>query len=268
MRDDEIDHTTAHAARVYDYLLGGVDHFEVDRQAAEAAAAAHPGGIETSKANVRANRTFLGHAVRLLAGEAGIRQFLDVGTGIPNADNTHAVAQAVAPESRIVYVDNDPTVLAHAETVLTSTDEGAVAYLDGDLRHPDQIIRQARATLDLSRPVAVMLVAILHFIREDDRPEHLVGELLDAVPSGSYLVASHLAKDIQPDEMAELADRLNRQTQERFVMRDHAGVARFFRGLDLVGPGVAPLGEWLPEVAKGPDGPRVVPFYGAIGRKP
>jgi SAM-dependent methyltransferase len=282
----EIDNTTAHAARVYDYLLGGVDNFEADRVAAERASAAHPGGIETSRANVRANRMFLVQAVRYLVTEGGIRQFLDIGTGIPNADNTHATALRGAPDARVVCVDNDPTVLSHAQAMLGPEGEGpvgAVQYLDGDLRHPDQILRQAAATLDFTEPVAVMLVSILHFLGDEERPEDVVAELLDAVPPGSYLVASHLAKDIQPDEMAELAERLNRQTQERFVMRGRSEVARFFEGLEMIGPGLAPLNDWLGATARaltpgdpgsgsgsgsGSGAPRPIPFYGGIGRKP
>ncbi|MGH9212485.1 MAG: SAM-dependent methyltransferase [Acidimicrobiales bacterium] len=263
-----IDTTVAHPSRMYDYLLGGVDHFAVDRAAVDAAADT-VGGIDNAKATIRANRDFLIRAVRYLASEAGIRQFLDIGTGIPNADNVHGIAQQVAPASRIVYVDNDPIVLAHAHTLLRSSPEGATSYVFGDLRNPDDIVREATATLDFAQPVAVVLVAILHFFPDTDDPYSIVDRLLDAVPSGSYLALSHLASDIQPDEMAALAKRYadDETIQEAFVMRSHAEVCRFFAGLDVIEPGVAPLDVWCPPQDPRTDGWQN-PIWGGIGRKP
>jgi hypothetical protein len=269
----EIDITVAHPARVYDYLLGGDDNFAVDREAAKLHAATNPGGMEAVRADVRANRAFLGRAVRYLAGEVGIRQFLDIGTGIPNADNVHAVAQRTAPDSRIVYVDNDPIVLAHAHALLRSTPDGATAYINADLRNPDDILFQAASTLDFSQPVAVLLIAILHFdLRDDDAdPYAIVARLMDAVPAGSHLVISHLTQDIQPEVMAKLAEVVesNPMMDYRFAMRTRAEVTRFFDGTEILEPGVVPVEDWRPEETKParPPGVGEPPFYGAVGRK-
>jgi hypothetical protein len=263
----EIDTNVAHAARVYDYLLGGVDNFAVDRQAAQNAATAHPGGIATSRAMVRGNRDFLVRAVRFLAGETGIRQFLDVGTGIPNADNVHAVAQQVAPDSRIVCVDNDPIVIAHAHTLIESTPEGAATFVDADLRDPDDVLRQASALLDFSQPVAILLVAILHLLRDEDDPYALPTRLLEAVPSGSYLVLSHLTGELAP-EMVEVSRRYESTMQEPLVLRTHAQVSRFFDGLELVEPGVVSVDQWRPdETGDTPDTPLMAHWCG-VARKP
>lgn len=266
----EIDTTVAHAARVYDFYLGGVKNFEVDRIAAEHAAAVHPGGLDTVQASVRSNRAFLVRAVNYLVGEAGIRQFLDIGSGIPNGTNVHAAAQGTAPECRIVYVDNDPVVLAHAHQ-LTSTPEGAVDYIQGDLRDPKSILDRASETLDFGQPVAVMLVGILHFFPPADDPYGIVGRLLEAVPSGSYLVICHLASDIHADEMTEVARRFNETTNETWFLRSNADVARFFDGLHLVDPGVVQVDHWRPhdgpEPVLPPDG-RVNPLHVGVARKP
>jgi len=265
----QIDTTVAHAARTYDYLLGGTDNFAVDREAIERGSAAHPGGVETARINARAQRAFLVRAVRYLAEEVGIRQFLDIGTGIPNADNVHAVAQQVASESRIVYVDNDPIVLAHAHTLLKSTPEGITAYIDGDLRHPARILAEASATLDLSQPVGVILVGILHIVRDDADPAAIVSTLLDAVAPGSHLVVSHLASDIRSEEMADVFKRFNESMSEPFVLRTHDEVARLFDGLELLDPGVVPLDQWpQPEPISDGSGETVIPAYGAVARKP
>jgi hypothetical protein len=271
----DIDITVAHAARTYDYLLGGTDNFAVDREAIERGSAAHPGGVETARTNARAQRAFLGRAVRHLAGEVGIRQFLDVGTGIPNADNVHAVAQQVAPESRIVYVDNDPIVLAHAHTLLSSTPERIVAFVDGDARDPASILARAEATLDLSRPVGVILVGILHVIRDEDDPHGIVSALLDPLPAGSHLVISHLASDIRAEEMAEVFSRFNETMRQPFVLRPFADVSRFFDGLEILDPGVVPLNQWHTPGAGATAEPAtpeadgsVIPAYGAVARKP
>jgi S-adenosyl methyltransferase len=264
----EIDITVAHAARTYDYLLGGTDNFAVDREAIERGSAAHPGGVDTARTNARAQRAFLGRAVRHLAGDVGIRQFLDIGTGIPNADNVHGVAQEVAPESRVVYVDNDPVVLAHAHTLLHSTPEGATAYIYADARDPENVLAQAKATLDLTRPVAVMLVGIMHVMRDDD-PQRIVTALIDPLPAGSYVVISHLASDIRAAEMAEVFGRFNQTMRQPYVLRAHAEVSRFLDGLAILEPGVVPLNQWYaPGTAAPSPDEQVIPAYGAVARKP
>lgn len=262
-----IDTGVAHAARIYDHYLGGIDNFAVDREAAERAAAVHPGGMATVRASVRANRAFLGQAVRYLALDAGVRQFLDIGTGIPNADNVHGVAQQVAPDSRVVYVDNDPVVLAHAHELLRSTPQGATAYVNGDLRDPKEILLRAEATLDLTEPVAVMVLGVLHFFPDGDDPYGIVARLLDAVAPGSHLVVSHLAADIHRGEMATVAERFNRTTNETWVLRTHVEVAHFFAGLDLVDPGVVQVNRWRP-VATTPTPPDggTNPLWVGVGR--
>ena len=204
--------------------------------------AAYPGIV----ASVRANRAFLARAARFLAAEAGIRQFLDIGTGIPAANNTHEVVHAAAPDARIVYVDYDPVVLLHARTLLTSDVSGAIDYIDADLRDPAAILRAAARTLDFSQPVAVMLVAIMHLVGDADDPYGLVGQLTAAVPSGSYLALSQVASDIEPEQMAEAARRYNRLAYEKQRHRTHAEVSRFFDGLDLVAPGVVAVQHWRP----------------------
>src|SRR6202042_2146210 len=234
------DTSVAHIARVYDYWLGGKDNFAADRAAAEQAIAAYPDIV----LSVRANRAFLARAVRYLAGEAGIRQFLDIGTGIPAANNTHEVAQSVAPESRVAYVDNDPVVLAHARSLLSSGGAGATAYIDADLREPSKILHEAARTLDFSQPVAVMLVAVLHLIGPEDHPYSIVSQFMDAVPPGSYLLLSHVASDIEPEKMAEMGKRLNRLLAQKGYYRSQAEVADFFAGLDLIEPGVVPVQHW------------------------
>jgi hypothetical protein len=242
-RLSEIDTGVAHIARVYDYWLGGKDNFAADRAVAEAAMREDPNVVE----GVRGNRAFLARAVRYLAGEAGVRQFLDIGTGIPAADNTHEVAQDVARECRVVYVDNDPIVLSHARALLTSATGGTTAYLDEDLRNVAELIRSASATLDLTRPVAVMLIGILHCIPDEDDPAGIVGQLMDAVPSGSYLAISHPANDVNSPGVRKLASRLNELMPMKLRFRSRAEVARFFDGLALVEPGLVRGPEWRPD---------------------
>ncbi len=256
------DTSVAHIARVYNYWLGGKDNFAADRAAAEQAMAAYP-DIALS---ARANRAFLRRAVHFLAGEVGIRQFLDIGTGIPSANNTHEVAQAVAPESRIVYVDNDPVVLAHARALLTSTPDGATDYIDADLRSTGAILADAAKTLDFSQPVAIMLMAILQHLSEQDDPYAVVGDLLAAVPSGSYLALSHPAKDIEAEKMAEMANRLNQMMAEKVTFRGQAEVAVFFEGLDLVAPGMVNVPDWRPGCAEEASSPAAL--WGGVARKP
>ena len=236
-----IDTTRAHPARIYDYWLGGKDNFAADREAAELALKAYP---DLAKA-VQSNRAFLGRAVRFLAGQ-GIRQFLDVGTGIPAADNTHEVAQREAPDSRIVYVDNDPIVLLHAQALLKSTPEGACDYLQADLRDPDTILARAAQTIDFGRPVALMLLAVLQFILDEQDPYGLVSRLVAALPSGSYLVISHPTDDFNPNK-GESMKVYNERSADQAVVRDKAATARFFDGLELLEPGVVPVARWRPD---------------------
>jgi S-adenosyl methyltransferase len=258
------DARVAHPARVYDYWLGGKDNFEVDRIVGEATIAAYP----QIRASARANRAFLARTVRFLTAEQGIRQFLDIGTGLPTANNTHEVAQAIAPESRIVYVDNDPLVLSHARALLTSSPEGVTGYLDADLRDTGRILELAADILDSSQPVAIMLLAILHYIPDLDEAQRIVARLVSAVPSGSYVTISHAASDISPEEMAEMFRRMNEYLPEdsQHVGRPRPVVAQFFEGLDLVEPGVVKVTEWRPRSqmeAKGPTS-----LWGGVGRKP
>jgi trans-aconitate methyltransferase len=231
-----------HIARVYDYWLGGKDHFAADRAAGDQAISAFPGIVLSA----RANRAFLARAVHFLAGEAGVRQFLDIGTGIPTGNNTHQVAQSVAPDSRIVYVDNDEIVLSHARALLASHTEGGIEYLDADLRDPQKILTAAAGLLDFSQPVAVMLMAILQHLDDEDGPYKVVATLMDAVPPGSYLAISHPARDIDAEQMAEVARRLSQLMQETFTFRSRPAVARFFEGLELVDPGLVQASKWRP----------------------
>jgi S-adenosyl methyltransferase len=255
------DTSVAHIARVYNYWLGGKDNYAADRLAGDEAIAAYPGLVSS----VRANRAFLARAARYLA-EAGIQQFLDIGTGIPSANNTHEVVQSVAPDARVVYVDNDPVVLAHARALLTSHPSGVTAYLQADLRDTDTILAEAARTLDFSQPVAIMLIAILHLIGEADAPRAIVARLLDAVPSGSYLAMSHVASDIEPEAMAEMAKRLNRMMAEKGTYRSQAEVTRYFDGLELVPPGVVRIQQWRPDTEV--EATARAAMWGAIGRKP
>jgi S-adenosyl methyltransferase len=255
-----IDVSVAHPARVYDYWLGGKDNFAADREAAEQVLRARPAIL----LNVRSNRRFLTRTVRYLASEAGIRQFLDIGTGIPTANNTHEVAQFILPEARVVYVDNDPIVLTHARALLTST-SGPTAYIDADLRDTGAILAEAAQTLDFTEPVAVMLIAVLHLIPDEDDPWGIVSELMRAVPSGSHLVISHPASDVEAASAAKAAARYNEHVLSPMRRRSREEVSRFFDGLDLVDPGLVQLARWRPTAA---DVPAPSSGYGAVGRKP
>jgi hypothetical protein len=241
--DARFDTKEAHVARVYDYWLGGKDHFAADRAAGDQAISAFP-AIPLS---ARANRAYQARAVRYLAGEAGIRQFIDIGTGIPTMNHTHEVAQSVAPECRIVYSDNDPVVLAHARALLTSHPDGATAYLDADLNDPENILRGAANVLDFSRPVAVLLMAILQHINDARDPYAIVATLMDALPAGSYLALSHPANDINPEAMAKMAAVLNQMMAEKVTFRDHDAVAKFFTGMELAEPGLVQASKWRPD---------------------
>ena len=257
-----IDTRVAHSARVHDYWLGGKDNFAADRAAGDAVLAAYPGII----ASVRAGRAFLARVVRFLAAETGIRQFLDIGTGIPAADNTHEVAQAAAPGARVVYVDYDPVVLLHARALLRSSPGGAVDYIDADLRNPDAILAGAARALDFSRPVAVMLIAIMHLIGDQDDPYGIVKTLMAAVPSGSYLALSQVASDIESEQMADAASRYNHLAHETQRHRSHAEVARFFDGLELAAPGLVPVHQWRPGSETGVT--QRSAMWGGVARKP
>jgi hypothetical protein len=258
----EINTTVAHPARVYDYWLGGKDNFAADREAAERVLAISPG----LRFRVRAGRAFLARTVRFLATECEIRQFLDIGTGIPTGNNTHEVAQAVAPSSRIVYVDNDPIVLAHARALLTSTPEGATAYLEADLREPDTILAAARQTLDFRQPIALMLLGIMHLIQDSEEPYQIVSHLVDALPSGSYLVLSHPAIDINANQ-AEAQKRYNERVATPQTLRNHAQVCRFFDGLQLVPPGVVYVHTWRADPDDEPP-TELTSAHGGMARKP
>ncbi|MEU8799404.1 SAM-dependent methyltransferase [Spirillospora sp. NPDC048819] len=253
---------TPHPARVYDVWLGGKDNFAADRAAAEAGLRAFPATVKS----VRANRAFLARTVEYLVAEAGIRQFLDIGTGLPSANNTHEVAQAVRPECRIAYVDNDPIVLAHAEALLRSSGPGVTDYIDADLRDPGGILRESSRTLDFTEPVAVMLVAVLHFISDAADPYRITETLMAAVPPGSYLVVSHTAKDIFPEEMAAFERAMNENSAEKVTLRDREQVSGFFRGLDLVEPGVVQVPRWRPRSDLEASAPAAL--WGAVARKP
>jgi hypothetical protein len=256
------DISKAHQARIYDYALGGKDNYAADRAAAEAVFKVNPEMAFTA----RANRAFLGRAVRYLAAEAGIRQFLDIGTGIPTAGNTHEVAQGVAPESRVVYVDYDPVVLAHARALLTSGQTGATEYIDADLRDTGTILSQAARLLDFGEPTAVMLISILHAIPDADKPHPIVASLMDAVPSGSYLAISHVGSDLLgPETQQGLEDVADRMMQQGITYRTREQVARFFEGTDMVDPGLVRVEEWRPPAGTA-DAHRSS-FWCAVGRK-
>ena len=259
---DRLDVSVAHVARVYNYWLGGKDYFTADRIAGDNTIAVYPG----IRLSARANRAFLARAVRYLTETAGIRQFLDIGTGLPTANNTHEVAQAAAPDSRIVYVDNDPLVLAHARALLTSSREGATAYLDADLRDTGTILDRAADTLDLGEPVAIMLIAILHYIPDAAEAREIVAQLLGAVPPGSFLAISHAGSDLFPDEIAAFEKRLNEHLPgDQHVARPHAAVAEFFDGTELLAPGVVRVSEWRPASADEAAVPTTL--WGGVARK-
>jgi S-adenosyl methyltransferase len=258
----DFDTSVPHIARVYDYWLGGKDNFAADREMGERTLQAYPNLVYS----VRANRAFLTRTVRFLAAEAGVRQFLDIGTGIPTANNTHEVAQRAAPECRIVYVDNDPVVLSHAKALLKSDPRGACAYLDADLRDPEKILADAAGTLDLSKPVAVMLIAVMHFVVGDAEASAIINKLVDACVPGSFVAISHAASDIDAEQQTEMVRRLNESTAEKATLRDRAGVTRLFDGLQLVEPGVVRVSEWRPDSeleAASPTG-----LWGGVARKP
>jgi hypothetical protein len=259
---ERLDVTNAHIARVYDYWLGGKDSFAADRAAGEATIAAYPG----IRLSAQANRAFLARTVRHLAGTEGIRQFLDIGTGLPTANNTHEVAQATAADSKIVYVDNDPLVLTHARALLTGTREGATDYLDADLRDTGKILAQAASTLDFSQPVAIMLFAILHYIQDINQARDIVARLLDAVPDGSYLVISHAGADLFPAEIGPFEEVLNQHLpSDHHVARTLDEVTELFDAVRLLEPGVVRVSEWRPGSAE--EGATPTTLWGGVGVK-
>jgi hypothetical protein len=265
----EIDTTVAHAARRYNYFLGGRDNFEADRISGDAWLAVFP----TTKIAAQENRRFLRRAVTYLVREAGIRQFLDIGTGIPSADNVHEVAQSIAPESRVVYVDNDPIVLAHARRLLAGAAGGATAYIHADLREPEAIVGHPdlRGTLDLTQPVALMLIYVAHFLTDADDPYGRVRALTGALPPGSYLAMSHGAKDLVSAATTEKVDALiqreNTRSKEYFQFRDRAEFTRFFDGMELVPPGIQSISEWRnDDPPEERTSPADTASYGAVAR--
>jgi len=256
------DTTVANQARIYDYLLGGKDNYAADRAAVDAVLKVAPEMGFTA----RANRAFLGRVVRYLAGEAGIRQFLDIGTGIPTAGNTHQVAQEVAPQSRVVYVDYDPVVLAHARVLLTSHQAGATEYIDADLRDTGAILRGAARLLDFTQPVAVTMLLVLHVIPDSDDPWALVARVLDALAPGSYLAVSQLGSDLLDEQAREgFENVVSRSAQQQYIGRDRGQVLRFFDGTDLVEPGLVRVEEWRPDPDPAETGRSTV--WCGLGRK-
>ena len=262
----EIDTSRPHSARIYDYFLGGKNHFAADREVAEKSLASIPSG----RTGAREQRAFLGRAVSYLAAEAGVRQFLDIGTGLPTTDNVHEVAQAVDPSARVVYADNDPLVLTHARALLTSSPEGRTAYIQADLRDPAAILSSptVREVLDFSQPIALIVVAVLHFVLDEFKPAAILTTLLDELPSGSYLTASHVTGEHLPAQAAATT-RTYRSSGVPLQVRDSDEFARLvFDGLDLVPPGVVLVSEWRPDGTEPRPAPAEVNCYGGVARKP
>jgi hypothetical protein len=256
----KLDTTVPQTARIWNHLLGGKDNFAVDREVGDQIIANLPQLAE----NARLSRAYLARAVRYLAGEAGIRQFLDIGTGLPTADNTHEVAQQVAPDARIVYVDNDPLVLAHARALLTTSAEGATDYIDADLRDSDKILSEAARTLDLKQPVALFLMGILGHIESDDEATSIIGKIMAQLPSGSYL-AMYDGSDTS--EANNEAVRIwNISANPKYHLRSAARIAGLFEGLEIIEPGVVPVTRWKPE--PGAEDAPEIDQYCAVGRKP
>jgi O-methyltransferase involved in polyketide biosynthesis len=257
-----VDTSVAHIARIYDYWLGGKDNFAADRHAGEQTIAAFP----AIRQAVRGRRAFLGRAVRYLVAEAGIRQFLDIGTGLPAANNVHEVAQSLVPECRIVYVDNDPLVISHAHALLKSSAEGDVAYIGADLRDTSAILAEAADTLDFSQPTAVLLIGVLQFIPDEDDPYGIVGELMRATVPGSFVTIAHPARDLEAEAIAEFLRRYNELATEKAWFRSYAEISRFFDGLELVEPGVVKQPRWRPDTEVEANYPTAV--WAGMARRP
>ena len=260
----KLDTTVSHSARIWNYWLGGKDNYAVDREAGDKVAAMLPSIV----AQARADRAFLGRAIRYLAGEEGIRQFLDIGTGLPTADNTHEVAQRVAPEARIVYADNDPLVLTHARALLTSTPEGACDYVEGDLREPDKILAQAARTLDFAKPVALMLLGVVHHIPDTEQAYSIVRHLVAALAPGSFLAINHSTSAVHGEAMEEAVAHWNRVGTPSMTLRTPEQIAAFFGGLDLVPPGVVSCSRWRPSLTPAGGQPVEVDEFCGVARKP
>ena len=258
----KIDISVANVARAWNYMVGGKDNFEADREAARQLFSVAP----VIRIAAPASRAFLRRAVRYLAAEAGIRQFLDIGTGLPTAGNTHEVAQSVAPQCRVVYVDNDPVVLTHARALLTSLPEGATSYVDADARDPGTIIAEARATLDFRQPVAVMMVDLLNFIEDDAAVLSIMAEFVAAVPSGSYFAIMHPASDLDP-ALPEAEKRWNQLAPQHVRLRSRADLTGLLAGLELVEPGLVTVPEWRPDEGE-PVPQELIPLYAVVARKP
>ncbi|QXJ25542.1 SAM-dependent methyltransferase [Actinomadura graeca] len=261
--EPEIDTTVSHVARIWNYWLGGKDNYPVDREVGDQILGMLPDVARLA----RASRLFLNRVVWHMAAEAGIRQFIDIGTGLPTVDNTHEVAQRAAPESRIVYVDNDPLVLAHAQALLTSTPEGATAYIDADLRDPGHILEAAAGTLDFSRPIGLTLMGILEFITDDDEAYSIVRRLLDGLPSGSYFAMYDGTNVVHGEASDRIVEVWNASGNAGLVLRSPEQITRFFDGLELLEPGVVSVTRWRPEVTVG-EPPEAVDAFGGLGRKP
>jgi len=257
----ELDVTVPHISRVYDYWLGGKDNFAADRALGEQTMQAYPNIVHS----VRANRAFLVRSVRFLTAEMGIRQFLDIGAGLPSADNVHEVAQRAAPDSRIVYADNDPVVLSHARALLRSSPQGALEYLDADLRDPDTILARAADTLDFSEPTAITLLTVLQFV-PDGEASAVVQRLMAACAPGSFLAISHPASDIEVEHHSEMVRRMNQSMAQQATLRDRAGVTSLFAGLQLVEPGVVKASQWRPDSPIQAATPTVL--WAGVARKP
>jgi O-methyltransferase involved in polyketide biosynthesis len=259
--ESRLNTSTAHSARVWNYWLGGKDNFAADREVGDQILAFVPELVDSA----RADRAFLGRVVRYLVNEVGIRQFLDIGTGLPTADNTHEVAQAAAPQCRIVYVDNDPLVLVHARALLVSSAEGACDYIDADLHDPDAILQVAAQTLDFAQPVAVMLLGSLNFVIDTGTAQSIVKRLMDAVPSGSYLVIAHPTTEVHGEAMTNAVRGWNEQGSAQMTLRTREELVRFLDGLEVLEPGVVSCSRWRPE---GSDlEPAEVPQFCGVGRK-
>ncbi|MFJ3307426.1 SAM-dependent methyltransferase [Streptomyces sp. NPDC086549] len=256
-----INSSVPHSARIWNYWLGGKDCYEIDRQVGDQIASGNPAILDIALAQ----RAFLVRVVEYLVGEAGIRQFLDVGTGLPTANNTHEVAQRLVPETRIVYVDHDPVVLAHAEALLTSTPEGATDYIDADLRRPEAILEQAAKTLDFTQPTALILLGITAHIT-DDSVYDIVGRLMDALPSGSYLVLCDDTEVLNPQQMREMIEQWNEASDNPRINRSPEELARFFDGLELLEPGLVSVSRWRPD-GSGEQAPAEVDDFGGVARK-
>jgi len=257
-----IDSGVPHSARIWNYWLGGKDCYEIDRLVGDQIAGANPAILDIAVAQ----RAFLVRAVEYLVGEAGIRQFLDVGTGLPTGNNTHEVAQRIVPEARIVYVDHDPVVLVHAEALLTSTPEGVTDYIDADLRDPGAILEQATKTLDFTQPVALILLGITAHVT-DDTVYDLVGRLVDALPPGSHLVLCDDTEVLDPRGMHEMIEQWNEASDNPRVNRSPEELARFFDGLELLEPGLVSVSRWRPD-GSGEEAPAEVDDFGGVARKP